>query len=238
MGAQHCLDDFENPWADVEPYDAWANYRSVSRHWSLVEEFAVVDAALLILGIEPQGARREISRFFGNDLPSGYDAILAALRAALKSGKIAGCIVPIVENDFDNGAYEVPNSVDCSASWISKDSLIKWLQEVGYEDCPFFQMRPLASGFSDVKHPRYSAKLDAVVQAWNAFDEKSTQPGTPKQRLSTWLRSNAARFGLINDDGKPSENVIEELAKVANWATTGGAPKQVLEESELEKVPF
>ena len=238
MGAHHCLDDFENPYTEPEVFDDWARYRNVSCHWSLVEEYAVSDAALLILGLEPQGARAEVRRSYGNDLPAGYEAILNALRTALKCGKIEGSIVPEVEQDFNRGAYEVPGTVDCNASCISRDSLIRWLEEVGYTDCFFFQMRFQKSGYRDPRHPRYSAKLAAVTEAWEAFDEKSDERGTPKQRLATWLRLNAARFGLINDEGKPSENVIEELAKVANWATTGGAPRQALEESDPVNFPF
>lgn len=40
-----------------------------------------------------------------------------------------------------------------------------------------------------------------------------------------WLRSHAGRFGLIKDDGNPNESGIEEVSKVANWETKGGAPK-------------
>jgi hypothetical protein len=238
MGAHHCLEDFENPFSGSEVFDNWSAYRNVSCHWSLAEEYAVNDAALLILGLEPQGARSEIRRSYGNDLPDGYEAILTALRTALKCGKIKGHIVPEVERDFNRGSYEVPGTVDCAASWVSRDSLIKWLEEVGYTDCPIFQVRSRPSGFRDPIHPRYSAKLAAVTAAWEAFDESADERGTPKQRLATWLRLNAARYGLVNDEGKPSENVIEELAKVANWATTGGAPKLSQEEARPDKFPF
>jgi len=238
MGNELCLEDFENPWTEPDIFDDWAIYRNVSMHWTLVEEYAVDDAVLLILGIEPQAARQKIGSSHGSQLPTGYDAMLAALRAGLKCKKIKGYIVPRVQQDFNGNVFEVPDSMDASASWVSRDSLTKWLQEAGYADCPFFQLRSRKSGFSDPGHPRYSAKLDAVVQAWHAFDESSSQPGTPKQRLTMWLRLNAERFGLVNADGKPSENVIEELAKVANWATAGGAPKQSSIEPEPEDIPF
>ena len=47
-----------------------------------------------------------------------------------------------------------------------------------------------------------------------------------------WLRLNASQYGLTDDDGKPSENVIEELAKVGTWATSGGAPKQSISQDD------
>jgi hypothetical protein len=47
----------------------------------------------------------------------------------------------------------------------------------------------------------------------------------PKGALSKWLREHAAELGLSDDDGKPNETGIEEVAKVANWQPGGGAPK-------------
>ena len=48
---------------------------------------------------------------------------------------------------------------------------------------------------------------------------------TVKQALVIWLRQNANRFGLTKEDGNPNEQGIEEVAKIANWDATGGAPK-------------
>jgi hypothetical protein len=48
---------------------------------------------------------------------------------------------------------------------------------------------------------------------------------TPKQALTKWLRENASRYGLSGDDGAPNETGIEEVAKVANWQPSGGAPR-------------
>jgi hypothetical protein len=48
---------------------------------------------------------------------------------------------------------------------------------------------------------------------------------TVKQALLKWLRKNADKFGLTKDDGNPNEQGIEEIAKISNWDTKGGAPK-------------
>jgi hypothetical protein len=40
-----------------------------------------------------------------------------------------------------------------------------------------------------------------------------------------WLRQHANEFGLTKEDGNPNEQGIEEVAKIANWDTKGGAPK-------------
>ena len=63
-----------------------------------------------------------------------------------------------------------------------------------------------------------------------------------KQDLTKWLNLHAAEYGLTNDEGEPNKQAVEEVAKVANWNTKGGAPKtpgQALStfEDELEP-PF
>ncbi|QYI99808.1 hypothetical protein KUV46_10685 [Thalassovita mediterranea] len=240
MGVKHCLEDFESQGADWDPVfdnapiDAWSRYRNVSKFWLLSDELKVQDAALLVLGLEPQLARYKVDRCVDKDLPSGYEAILSALRAAIKGGKVEGLVLPCYEEVYPEGIEEVKDSMDARSSWVCRESLMAWLESCGLTDCFFFQDRRNRAAFSDPAHARYSAKLAAVVEAWQSFDENSVEPGTVKQRLAKWLRLNAARFGLTNEDGNPSESVIEELAKVANWATSGGAPRQMGENS----IPF
>ncbi|WP_186308572.1 hypothetical protein [Paraburkholderia sp. BCC1885] len=46
-----------------------------------------------------------------------------------------------------------------------------------------------------------------------------------KDAIRKWLREHAAEFDLTNEDGNPNETGIDEVAKVANWQPSGGAPK-------------
>lgn len=48
---------------------------------------------------------------------------------------------------------------------------------------------------------------------------------TPRQALEAWLMKNAARLGLVAANGKPIKQAIEDVAKIANWNTQGGAPR-------------
>jgi hypothetical protein len=48
---------------------------------------------------------------------------------------------------------------------------------------------------------------------------------TAKQAMMKWLRRHADQYGLTKDDGNPNEQGIEEIAKIANWDSKGGAPK-------------
>lgn len=207
---------------------------SVSPFWLLVEEYRVVDAVLLILGLEPQGLARDLEYNVFNEktVPSGYHAAKAAVSSALNLGKIKGMQVLEEEEIYNEGIREIPGSVNVYRSTVNRDSLVEWLKSRNYTDCIWFPKEDDAKGFRDPNHSRYSAKLAAAVEAWEAFDEESNEPGRAKQRLAKWLRLNAARFGFTNDEGLPSETVVQDLAKVANWDTGGGAPKQSAPESD------
>jgi len=76
--------------------------------------------------------------------------------------------------------------------------------------------------FQNPNHSRYSPKLAAAVAAWKAV-ELAHDP-SPKQAITKWLRENADEYWLKNNTGEVNETAIEEIAKVANWQYTGGAP--------------
>lgn len=82
-----------------------------------------------------------------------------------------------------------------------------------------------APAYMDPTHPRYAPKLAAAVSAWEALEGVPLIRKTPKQLLTVWLRANASRFGLQDEEGGTNAQGIDEVAKVANWQTKGGAPK-------------
>jgi len=75
--------------------------------------------------------------------------------------------------------------------------------------------------------PNYSPKLAAAVEAWKAVSAapELRHGKSVKQAIVIWLRQHANEFGLSKEDGSPNEQGIEEVAKIANWDTKGGAPK-------------
>ena len=100
--------------------------------------------------------------------------------------------------------------------------MVSWLDARGWNR-GFFSRRIDQAEYLDPTHERYSQKLAATVAAWMAVTE--TQGQHPKGALQKWLREHAAQYGLTNADGTLNEQGIEDCAKVANWRTTGGAPK-------------
>jgi hypothetical protein len=218
------------------------NYKIPSKLWAHATTVSIVEAALLLLEIEPQGVSGVIENLANDQLPGGYLAAKRSLVSAIQAGKLQGELIPPVY-DSPIGDFEVilelpsrsieagNDEIDYHASNLETLALAKWLAERN-QPSSVFALPDEKTGPRDETHPRYSPKLAAVVEAWESYDEASTEPGTPKQRLAKWLRLNAARFGLTRDDGSPSESVIDGLAKVANWATSGGPPRKDSEDPE------
>jgi hypothetical protein len=57
------------------------------------------------------------------------------------------------------------------------------------------------------------------------FGGRSTQARQDGKTGPPHLAAHANEFGLTKEDGNPNEQGIEEVAKIANWDTKGGAPK-------------
>ncbi|WP_375635566.1 hypothetical protein [Bartonella sp. MR90HLJMH] len=116
-------------------------------------------------------------------------------------------------------------------SSVSLDDLRKWLLLRGKRPKVFFpeddsrDVKDQKYAFQDPTHPRYAPKLAAIVAAWEAVSEVEGGK-TVKGTLAKWLQQNADQYDLHNKkNGKLKKDVIEELAAVANWEPTGGAPK-------------
>jgi hypothetical protein len=187
-------------------------------YWYLCDELSVVQAALLVVGEDPASAQIEVERQRPGERPAGYDAAKHAISTALKRKKIEGDLVRQCD-----GSGPIDGSIDVEESTVDVGSLRNWLSSHGMSSGFFFARESSEPGYLTPEHPRYAPKLAAAVRAWLAFE---AIPGrTPKQALVKWLREHAAEFGLSDDDGKPNETGIEEVAKVANWQTGGGAPK-------------
>lgn len=215
-------------------------------YWRLCDELSVIQAAALIVGIDPSGD--EGAWCDGWDVhrqPKGFAAAKAALVHAINGRRLPATIrhsarqlgwAEMVDETFapnedeneggDGGPYPTyvyKSAPDWNLTTVLVNDLRAWLASRGIKTGFFFPVAPDAPDYLDPANPRYAPKLAAAVQAWRAV----TDPGGkhPKQGLLKWLREHAAEFGLTDDEGKPNEQGIEECAKVANWQPGGGAPK-------------
>jgi hypothetical protein len=114
-------------------------------------------------------------------------------------------------------------SPDWDLTTVERDDVIAWLLSRDFRPSFFFPDTTVTPDFLDRNHPRYAPKLAAAVSVWREVDE--TRGKSPRRVLEERLRQRAAEFGLVDNDGNPVQQAIEECAKVANWRPSGGAPK-------------
>tara|TARA_R100001143_G_C3360729_1_gene135376 strand:- start:4054 stop:4716 length:663 start_codon:yes stop_codon:yes gene_type:complete len=211
----------------MDHFDDFEESLSSLDYWRLCDELTVIQAALLLSGHDPSSDQEYIENWGAEQRPDGYEGAKAAISRALIRDLIDGELVPEFEYDINghlNG--DKPGTIDLKKSTVNVDSLKRWLRERGISTGFFFHITEDKPDYLDPKHPRYSPKLAAAVSAWFAIDDEAALKGrSAKQALEKWLRENAAKFNLSNEDGKPNEKGIEECAKVANWQYKGGAPK-------------
>jgi hypothetical protein len=207
-------------------------------YWRLCDELSVVQAALLIVGQDPAMSQHNVLELDPSDRAPGFDAALAALKHAINAKGMAAIVrrqsreqgwdeYPGAEEEIrtDETGRQIIYTVnpDWNLTTVKVDDLRGWLRSRGLSTGFFFLQKSEGPDYLDPRHSRYAPKLAAAVRAWISV----TEPGGkhPKQALTKWLREHAVEFGLTDDEGKPNETGIEEIAKVANWQPVGGAPR-------------
>jgi hypothetical protein len=198
--------------------------------WRLCKQYTVVQAALLVAGHDPATAI-QVEQLRPEQRPPGYEAAKNALVQQLHGDSWFGRIVELDEvHKYRNGSPY--NEIDVEKSIVWRHSIKSWLSDQEVNSGFFFPNgtnEPSASvpGYLNPDHPRYAPKLAAAVRAWQAYGDISTKVDgkSPKQVLAEWLVQNAAQFGLADQEGKLNNEGIQDVAKVANWQTKGGAPR-------------
>ncbi len=196
--------------------------------WRLSDEFSVVQAALLIVDLSPEEFPY-VMTWEKHDWPENFAAAFSALSHAICGERLPATLHYITGMNALGEMMADGEHPDWNKSTIKIEDLKKWLSSRGFttgfffpevekDDCPHYL---------DTGNKNYSAKLGAAIGAWQAVNANSVliKGKTVKQALLKWLRKNADQFGLTKDDGSPNEQGIEEIAKISNWDTKGGAPK-------------
>jgi hypothetical protein len=193
-------------------------------YWRLCEEFTVVQAALLIVGADPTRSQN-INQW--DQLPLGYEAAKTALLNAIGSKRLPAEIVYYTFEESGAFRYSLDDEINWDRTTITVEAIQKWLRTKGFATGFFFPTPETTPDYLSQSHDNYSSKLAAAIEAWKAvsIDAELKRGKTVKQALIVWLRQHANEFGLTKDDGKPNEQGIEEIAKIANWDIKGGAPK-------------
>lgn len=201
-------------------------------YWRLCDEFSIVQAALLIVGQNADDANY-IEQWDACNRPIGYEAAKTALTNAILFKKLKAYVeqdMEFIEYDYMGEhfeRYEAINQISLTRTVIKSEDLKKWLISRGIKTGFFFEDNNQQPDYLNSSDPNYSSKLAAAIDVWQAMSENPNliKASSPKQAISKWLRLNASKYNLVKDDGNPNEQGIEEIAKVVNWQTKGGAPK-------------
>lgn len=191
-------------------------------YWRLSEELNIYQTALLIAGVDPSDFER-VENANMDMRPTGYEAAKIALRIAVQSAKIPAAIIEREYNDFGTPRVEP----DWDETLIEVEEIKKWLSSRGMKTGFFFPDGGTGPEYLDRNHHHYAPKLAAAIHAWEAVssDPDSRKGKTPKQALEIWLRAHANDYGLTMGDGNPNKTGIDDVSKIANWETKGGAPR-------------
>jgi hypothetical protein len=192
-------------------------------YWRFCSELTVVQAALLIIGLDPTPHLASINQLPLEKRPLGYVPVFAALQNDINSHWLTAEVQKVPMEYGDTVEY-----TDWNSTRVSVKDLKEWLSERGVTSGFFFPEGPAAAEYLDRSDPSFSAKLAAAVEAWKAVKAEraiKTSGRSVKTDLTKWLNIHAFEYGLTNGTGEPNKQAIEEVAKVANWDQKGGAPK-------------
>lgn len=218
-------------------------------YWRFHEDLTVIQAALLILGIDPAELQDSVLDIYAVR-PAGFDAVLSSLQQAILNDRLKATVrhpVRYVENpdnrswvqypkvDEECGVFNDPEhgkldvhfkkTPDWTLTTVEVEELKAWLLRRNSKPSFFFGEASTEPDYLNKNHPRYSAKLAATIQAWMAMDDENLLEGKAvKAALADWLESRYKELGLIYD-GDKNKTGIEECVKVANWKDKGGATK-------------
>ncbi len=208
--------------------------------YKLSATLEIWEIAILLLGLNPSSiSTRESDRYgvetYFSDIPEEIDGQFQALKKVL----IAAIREEEIKNCFDNQPSDFTS--------VEVQALKNWIKSKGFK-CSFFDISNTENQpYLDRDHPHYSPKLHAAIKSWMEFKDAEIEGTSPKETLKVWLSGHAVELDLIHG-GNPNKSAIEEVAKIANWETKGGAPKtptkkfssddKEKDENDISDLPF
>lgn len=146
--------------------------------WHLCERLSVVEAALLLAGVEPSGVAAFVEGWNSDEQPAGYRPARQALLGALQRESLEGEAVQVRRSEYD------PH-----ASYVEVESLKAWLTSKGVRGGFFFPDETDTRDYLDPEHEHYAPKLAAAVRAWEAVTGGFKSGVSPKQQIERWVRA-------------------------------------------------
>lgn len=210
----------------------------------LADVLTIAEAACCIVGVpttrlgfntmtDPYLQSASWDGAYEDDGQAVFNRVVKALSNSIRAGKLQAVVsnkgkhqgAQLKGQDSESPSQPI-DEIDPWVTLIDVDTLKVWLVSRNLRPPFFFPDETVCTGEPDYlnpKHPRYSGRLAAAVNAWLAVTD--TGGKSPKQALEKWLREHAALYGMTSEEGNPINQTVEECSKVANWDRGGGAPK-------------
>lgn len=187
--------------------------------WKLATHLNVYQIALLMAGYDPGQFGMTHPTQWPNDVRNEAEPYTTAITNAVLEGGIAHSRVETVEYN--------ESVIDWFLTRIEVGGFRDWLVSRNYRDGFFLADNAEADPLLDRTSEFYAPKLAAAVRAWREVtaDPDALNGKTPKKALEIWLKTHAAEFGLLDRDGNPIKQALEDICKVANWRPEGGATR-------------
>lgn len=212
--------------------------------FKLMDRLSINEISALVAGATPNdvcynwdyeqygGDEYYIKGNYGNH--SNSSEVFSILSKVLSRAVIAGDLkANIVANTKNQTLYLddlkrdwlAGGSIDTEKTTILRDDIKKWFEERGVYPSIFFP-NGRRDDYMNPNHEAYSPELAICVKAWEMAQTSDYPNKTPKQFMMDWILANAKYYGVKFDKtDEVGKKKAEELAKIANWATTGGAKK-------------
>jgi|GEM_PF-5390573 len=195
----------------MEPWEYWRN----------LEEFNIIQGALMAANIEPSKLHNSIEKLSDHKKPEAYEPMKLIILSAISSGKLSA------KMSYYREEYSDEDILSLYYSTISHDDLAAYLKTKGIESA-FFNFK-ISNNFDPFNKNGsfYSPKLVAALSAREAIinEPHRLNKCTPKRAIETWLFENADKFELRLKNGEVNKKGIGEICKVVNWKMKGGAPQ-------------
>lgn len=196
--------------------------------WQHVESITIIEAACLLVGIDPSVLRTEPRNInernatlhlasLRGSTPWEHDLIRAVKTRVLHAARV--CVrsfggEPYGFREVDPATVSVADVLESGGTTITPTALVSWC---GKHNAPI--PTALAKiGASQDTIGTYPEQLRAAIEAFEAVhsDAVALRGRSPKTALLEWLEQHKPKL---------SANARERIATVANWQPTGGAPK-------------
>lgn len=186
--------------------------------WKHAGELNVYQIALLLAERDPTPYQDTPYHNWDSEARDDAAPYLTALKNAVTTERLETLTKPWRDHGIGH---------DWSELLIDVEKLKIWLRDRNFTDNFFFQSKNIIQIHTISSSPYYAPKLAAALAAWQAVTSEPTRlrGKSPKQALDAWLIEHAAEYSLVKPDGTLNKAGIEEVAKVANWQPSGGAPK-------------